>query len=238
MQQLTGLLPVRNGENYLPLFLQEGQRYLDAVYALDDGSNDHTLSLLQQSALVQPPIIAHPRRHSYAGWNDLENRNKLLRLLSQKNYTGWVLFLDADELLDGEDALLLRQTINQRELDTNKAYGLRVFRMVNDLEHYYKNGLMVYRLFYFRPGYEIQGARLHFEPIPAQIPENNWQPTNLRIKHRSALTPALRRQRYKKYAEADPHLECQPSYENLLDEPKQIHHWSQTRYQQLFLTEP
>lgn len=233
MTELFGLVPVRNGGHFLPEFLKHGEHFLDGVIALDDGSTDDTGALLARAPLVKK-VIAHPRRETAAGWDDLLNRNTLLRHLESIDYRGWALFLDADELLDVDDSRLLRGLIDERRLDESCAYGLRVFRMVDDLLHFYKKPLTVYRLFHFAPGQALVGARLHFQPIPAQIPESRWRKTNLRIKHRNSMTEDLRLERFQKYREADADHQHQASYDNLLERPDIIHEWSETRFTNLW----
>lgn len=236
MTELLCLAPIRNGAQYLPAFLQQCAQCFDGLIALDDGSTDETAALLHDHPAVRQ-VFSHPVRASTAGWDDLLNRNTLLRHLSSREYRGWVLFLDVDELLDEDDARLLRSLIDADTLDRAQVYGLRVFRMVHDLEHFYKQPLTVYRLFYFQPSYEITGGRLHFQPVPHQLARAPWRKTNLRIKHRNSMTEALRQERFQKYREADPGLEFQESYANLLDGPRTIHDWCETRFSQLWADE-
>jgi len=236
MAELTCLVPVRNGERYLGLYLEEAERWFDSVIALDDGSTDTTRSLLESSPTVRH-LIKHPVRPSFFGWNDLVNRSALLQSLGDRNYSGWVLFLDVDELLDSEDAALLQRLAHCDELDRRHAYGLRVFRMVEDLQHFYKGALTVYRLFYYQPGYTLAGDSLHFVPVPTAYPPDTWRPTNLRIRHRCSMTEDLRRERYAKYLEVDRERRYQSSYESVLDPPLRVREWTETAFEDLFSVE-
>lgn len=236
MAQLTCLVPVRNGQKYLDLYLEEAARWFDSVIALDDGSTDDTRSMLEESPAVRH-LIKHPVRPSYLGWDDMLNRSELLQHLNDQHYRGWVLFLDVDELLDAEDAALLRQLAHTDRLDRAHAYGLRVFRMIEDLQHFYKGALIVYRLFYYEPGYALAGNPLHFVPVPTAYPPETWRPTNLRIRHRCSMTEGLRQARYAKYLEVDPDRIYQNDYANLLDAPKKVREWRETAYEDLFRVE-
>jgi Glycosyl transferase family 2 len=233
MEPLTLLVPVRNGSRYLNRFIAQASRFASNIVALDDGSTDDTRSILENSPGVGH-VIRRPVRPTFAGWDDLANRNALLERLTATDYHGWALFLDVDELLDEDDAVILQELIRNGNLRRDTAYGLRVFRMVHDLDHYYKKPLTVYRLFYSTPGCRITGERLHFHPVPQQFAPETWRATNLRIKHLSSLTAELREQRFSKYLEADPDNRLQGSYLNLLDEPVDVRGWADSAYETVF----
>ena len=143
METLTLLVPVRNGSQYLTRFIAQASRLASDIVALDDGSTDDTRSILANSPKVSH-VIPRPVRPTFAGWDDLANRNALLDHLTAKSYHGWALFLDVDELLDDDDAVTLQEKIGDGSFRRDTVYGLRVFRMVHDLEHYYKKPLFVF----------------------------------------------------------------------------------------------
>jgi glycosyltransferase involved in cell wall biosynthesis len=214
--RLIVLLPVRNGENDLAEYFISVSRFADGVVALDDGSTDRTAEILQGENLVWE-ILRTPRRETYTGWNDSENRSRLLALCGKyKAY--WILFLDADEIIDESDAPALRDFVETEALN-NVAYGLQMHRMIDDMQHFDKAGLWNYRLFMYQAGQELPSKMLHFEPVPTSIPRRRWVRTRFRIKHRSRLTEAKRRARYEKYLLVDRERLWQSSYENLLDPP-------------------
>ena len=97
--------------------------------------------------------------------------------------------------------------------------------MINDIYHYDKNPLWVYRLFSLRSEHLITGEKLHFEPIPDHIPKDDWVKSSLRIKHLASLTEEFRNLRFNKYLQADPNCKYQDSYRNLLDPPKNVRKW-------------
>jgi glycosyltransferase involved in cell wall biosynthesis len=221
--RLVALVAVRNGEEDLPGCLESLARLADAVVALDDGSTDGTRAILDAHPLVET-VLANPRRETYEGWDDAENRNRLLEAAAALA-PDWVLVLDADERIDADDAAALR-TFVDTEAEPGHAYGMRVYRMIGDLEHYDTAELWVYRLFPFVPGDRFPSERLHYVPVPTSIPRENWVRTTIRIQHLSSLTEARRRARYAKYVEADPELAFQPDYENLLRAPGALRPWA------------
>ena len=208
------LLPARNAAADLPGYLESAARFCDAVVALDDGSTDETRELLEGCPLVKV-LLTNPRRKSYRGWDDAANRNRLLAAAAELN-PEWVISIDADERIDPSDAAALRDFLRWDALP-GCAYGFRVFRMQQDLEHYVpQHYLCVYRLFAYAPGQSFPEQRLHMVPLPTSIPRVAWVNTTLRIQHLGGATASRRRARFEKYRQADPHNEYQADYTNVL----------------------
>ena len=210
------LVPVRNGAQYLDAFLGCMDRIDAQVIALDDGSTDDTRELLMAHPRVRR-VLTNPVRPDFAGWDDAENRARLLAACADFSVR-WVLWLDSDEVLpEGDDRRLLEFLDTTAQPD--RAYGLEVLRMIGDSHHFDRCHLWVYRLFAYQSGLTLPSDRLHFEPVPHQIAEQNWQRTRLRIMHFSSLDETARALRYRKYQEADPACEWQADYEDILDGP-------------------
>ncbi len=140
----------------------------------------------------------------------------------------WVLSLDADERIPPADAAALRAFIETDALP-GLAYGFKVYRMWQDLEHYDQAGLWVYRLFAFKPGQRFPDQRLHFVPIPTDIPRARWVRTTIRIQHLAGLTIDRRQARFDKYQQADPDNTFQHSYRDLLQPALDIEAWKTRR---------
>jgi glycosyltransferase involved in cell wall biosynthesis len=217
--RLVVLLPARNAAEDLPGWFESVERFADAVVALDDGSTDATGALLAAHPLVEV-VLRNPRRETYEGWDDRENRARLLDAAADVD-PDWVLFLDADERISPDDAAALRDFLDADALP-GLAYGMRCLRMIGGLDHYDRDGLWVYRLFAFAPGLELPAERLHFVPVPTSIPRDRWVRTTLRIQHLAGLDGPRRRARHAKYREADRDTEFQAGYDHLLDEPGEL----------------
>jgi glycosyltransferase involved in cell wall biosynthesis len=216
------LLPVKDGADYLAPYLQSAANFADGVIALDDGSTDGTVEMLRDNPLVKA-LQSHAPRIGFAEWNDSQNRNELL-VLAEPFHPKWAMFLDCDERFDAEEGLRLRHFL-ETEVVTGLAYGFRVFRMIGAGCEFDPDFLWVYRLFSFRSGQRISAKRLHFVPIPTEIPRGRWIKTNLRIKHYGASTPQRREARFQKYRQADPRCESQRSYANILQPPSVCRPW-------------
>jgi glycosyltransferase involved in cell wall biosynthesis len=222
MTRLLCLLPVRNGEADLPGYFEAVARFADGIVALDDGSTDRTREMLQSHPLVKS-VLTNPPRETYAGWDDAANRNRLLEAAAPLE-PDWILSLDADERIPTDDADALRAFIESDALP-GFAFGFKVYRMWHDLDRYDKAGLWVYRLFAFAPGQRFPDQRLHFVPIPTDIPRDRWLRTTIRIQHLAGLTQQRRVARFAKYEEADPDNAFQHSYRDLLELPAELLAW-------------
>ena len=216
-------MPVRNGQDDLPDWLATVERFCDAVVALDDGSTDSTRALLEAHPLVRS-LLSNPRRESYVGWDDAENRQRLIEEAALLN-PRWLLFLDADERIDPDDAVALRAFLGAGPSEDH-AYGFEVFRLADDGDHYDPDGLWVYRLFAHRPDLRLPEKRLHFVPIPRDIPRRRVLRTSVRIQHIGSIDDDHRRARRQKYLEADPGDEFQEGYEHILDPPRRVETWA------------
>jgi hypothetical protein len=220
--KVVGLLPARNAAHDLSGYFRSIAPVVDAVVALDDGSTDGTAEILEREPLVKV-LLRNPRRLTYRGWDDSSNRKRLIEAALQLD-PAWFLFLDSDERLDRDDAAALRRFID-REAREGYAYGMRVFRMIDDLYHWDRGALWVYRLFARDGSHTLPEQRLHFVPVPTSIPIDRWLQTTIRIQHLAGLTESHRRRRFEKYVEADPLNQFQPSYANLLEPPGVLKRW-------------
>jgi glycosyltransferase involved in cell wall biosynthesis len=229
--QIVVLLPVRNGEAELPSWFQHVSAVADAVVALDDGSTDHTVDLLEAEPLVRT-VLRNPVRASYAGWDDAANRQRLVDAVAPlaAGHAGvtWTLQIDADEALAPGDAAALRHAVANDALDPTRGHLLRVLRVVvstDGTQGYDQDHLWVGRLFAWHSGATLPTETLHLVPLPTDLApaEHVW--TTLRILHYGSYDDTRRRARFAKYAEVDPENRWQADYTALLagvDRPKPI----------------
>ena len=215
---LVALLPVRNGQRWLPEWLDAATEWADAVVALDDGSTDATGSILRSHPLVRS-VITNPVRETYQGWDDRANRQRLVEAAADFD-PNWVMFLDADERIAPTDHDSLRRIT--REGDRSFAYGFRIHAATDDLGSFDSAGRWVYRMFGWEAGLELPAKQLHLVPIPESIPRRRWLRTNVRILHVGTTAEPDLRARFDKYLEADPDRRWQDSYDHLLARPSAV----------------
>jgi glycosyltransferase involved in cell wall biosynthesis len=219
---LVCLLPVRNSEADLPGYLDSVAHFADVVIALDDGSTDCTREILQTSPLVKI-VLENPPRPDYVGWDDAANRNRLLEAAAELA-PAWILSLDADERIPPDDGVALRAFL-ETDAMPGLGYGFKVYRMWDDLNQYDRAGLWVYRLFAWQPGQRFPDRRLHFVPLPDDLPRSHRVHTTIRIQHLGGLTEERRQARFEKYRQVDPNNEFQHSYRDLLDPALALRAW-------------
>lgn len=219
---LACLLPARNASAELPGWLASVGRFADLVVALDDGSTDDTAAVLAQHPLVAA-LIRNPMRPTFEGWDDAANRQRLVDAL-EPFAPRWVLQLDTDERIDTADAAALKDFLADGA-DDQCAYLLRVFRMIGGDEAYDRADHWAGRLFAYRPGIQLPTEKLHFVPLPRDIPESRRLKTTIRIQHLANITRERREDRFRKYAEVDPERAFQGSYAHLLEEPATVRQW-------------
>ncbi len=210
---LALLLPAGNSARDLPGYLESAAHCADAVIALDDGSTDRTREILESSSLVKT-VLANPRREGYSGWDDAANRERLLEAASQLD-PHWVAFLDADERLDTEDGRALRRFL-QTDALPGCAYGFELHRMWGE-GRAVDGFTWVFRLFAHGPGLTLPPRRLHFNPVPVQIPRRAWIRSTIRVRHLDS--PQRLAQRRAKYEQSDPERAHERRPARLLEAP-------------------
>ena len=170
------LTQVRNAARQVPAWLEHAAAFCDAVVALDHGSTDATAGLLAAHPLVRSVIRDGQPSVSVAA-NDAEHRNRLLAAAVDLD-PEWVLFLDADERIEPTDAAALRAFVDTDALP-GCAYGIRLFRMVDDQGSFDPEFALSPRLFAF-----VRGQRVPHDDTAGGVPAGLARvPTNLRIQY-------------------------------------------------------
>lgn len=212
-RRLVALLPVRNGGSLLPGWLDCVDEFADDVIALDDGSTDDTADILRSHPLPSR-VLTNPPRPGYEGWDDRANRTRLLEAVQPGD---WVLFLDADERVAPGDGGAVRSLL--AEAEPGFAYGFEIHRATDDLTRYDPAGRWVYRMFRREEAQEFADKRLHFVPVPNDIPRRRYLRTSIRLLHLGTTSLGDGSARVAKYLEADADHRWQDSYEHLSDPP-------------------
>lgn len=124
MTTLSVALICRDEQENLPAWLESVRPFADEVVAVDSGSRDRTVEILQEAG-------ARVTRHDWLGY--AEQRNLAASLCRGE----WILYLDADERPDAELARRLNRLKEQAEAETPAAWELafKVFFFGRFLRH-------------------------------------------------------------------------------------------------------
>ena len=212
---LVCLLPVRNGEQDLPGYLEAVRPWVDAVVALDDGSTDGTRGILERDPLVAT-VLTNPVRPSWHGWDDGENRSRLLEAAGWLR-PRWVISLDVDEWIEPDEGVALREFLEAGALP-GLAYSFRLQRTWDSRDRVEVPGWWVVRLFAWEPGQSFPRRRLHFEPVPVEIPRQRRARLAVRIRHLAGASAGRRAERVAKYEEVDPDRSWGFAYPDLTED--------------------
>ena len=206
-----------NETEFIEGFLKDMAKYFDGIIMLDDGSSDHTWELARHEKLL---LKVKKKRECF---NDLENRNILLKLASFFK-TDWFCFMDIDERFDERhvDFSAFENDMDVSVVSFNAVY-------LWDNEHTYKGGvpytnqgiLKVYRM--FRPIGHGQiltcKNKLHFAACPYFDKELY---ANILFKDYGILKEKNRLKKYQMYIEEDKKQDL-VSYDYLLDNSSELY---------------
>lgn len=215
-QQFKKLLLVQsyNEVDNINTFLNESAKHFEAIILLDDESTDGTYENAMHEKLI---LKVQKKRFKF---NDLENRNLLLRIASFFN-TEWLVFLDVDEILDNRfcDFSFTRDS----QIDVVAFHLIHLWNQkdtFNGEYPYSEEGIQLRFRMFRNIGYSqilTDKEALHFPLTPYF---KNILPAKILIIHLGHLSEKKRKKKLSFYLEEDK-LGDQRSYRHLLnDNPK------------------
>ena len=217
--QLIALLAVRNGMRHLPGYLRNVAPHVDGIIALDDGSSDGSTDLLAGHRSVIE-IIRNPAGRPT--WDEVGNHRALVAA-ALRHRPEWVLCVDADERLEREFRARAERVIARGRWLGFGAYAMRLRELWDAPDQYRVDGIWgrkrVARLFLARDDHEFDPSPLHGVKPPLQARVRGRFPSaDLIIYHLGMLSADDRRDRRRRYEQADPSRQWQAiGYEYLTD---------------------
>ena len=118
MRKLTAVMIVRNEEDALPACLESLVGVADELVAVDTGSDDGTLALLEREAAGERFARVEIRRAGFAGFGAAR------RLSLEAARTDWLLWIDADERLTSELREELRRRLEDGTVETHDLWRI------------------------------------------------------------------------------------------------------------------
>ncbi len=167
--RLSLCMIVRDEEEMLPRSLAAVRDAVDEIVVVDTGSRDRTVEIARSTGAT---VVERNWTGSFA-----EARNASIEAATGD----WLLFLDADEVLDPADAPLLRELTGRTWREAFYLVETNHTGELGDGTAVTHNAL---RLFRNRPEYRFEG-RVHeqiAQNLPSGLPER-VEPTQVRVEH-------------------------------------------------------
>jgi tetratricopeptide (TPR) repeat protein len=167
--RLSLCMIVRDEEEMLPRSLAAAAEAVDEIVVVDTGSRDRTVEIARSFGAT---VVEREWTGSFA-----EARNASIEAASGD----WLLFLDADEVLDPADAPLLRELTGRTWREAFYLVETNHTGELGDGTAVTHNALRVFRN---RPEYRFEG-RVHEQiahNLPSGLPER-IEPTQVRVDH-------------------------------------------------------
>lgn len=212
---IIALIQVRNESKNILEILPHLDKYCDGIILLDDGSVDGSYELAQHEKLLLKV------QKKYKGYfDDLENRNDLLRLASFIK-SKWFFFIDADERFDNRYCDI-RKYLNDENCDVYRFHLVdlwdnpETYRI--DIPDRRANGIATRaRMFKNKGSMQIYTNReIHFPTVPYS---KSMQLIKILLLHYGNFDKKIRERKYKLYKSQDPDEKKQAhSYDFLRDE--------------------
>ncbi|PWS26110.1 hypothetical protein DHW03_15030 [Pedobacter yonginense] len=213
---ILAVASIHNEKKHLKDFLNNLSQNCDAIIILDDGSNDGSYEQINEEKVI---LKVKKQRN---GFDDLENRNTLLKLSFFFN-VDWILFMDADERICNKFESL--ESLTHEETPT--AYLINFINLWDSPEFFrqdmegernnVKGIYQRYRLFKNIGYTQIKlgdNRKLHFPTVPYF---NNSRNSRVLIYHLGVMNLSDRLIKYNFYKQ-DGHCVTRNNYHYLLDQ--------------------
>ncbi|WP_338324873.1 glycosyltransferase family 2 protein [Metabacillus mangrovi] len=228
--KITLSMVVKNEENrYLKDVLKHHAPCIDYAVIINDGSTDRTADICREGLSGVPHLIVHNVESRFSNEITLRRQQWEETIATDP---GWILSLDADEMLETGFCPDLRK------LTQSKDYELFSFRLFDFWsETHYREDPMWRAHQFYRPfllkykrdfPYQWKESALHC----GRFPENIFQQPNglssIRIKHFGWAREADRVAKYERYRKLDPDYlyGVKEQYESILDPHPNLIEWS------------
>lgn len=229
--KITLSMVVKNEEKrYLKEVLNKAKEYIDNAVIIDDASNDNTINIIKEELKDIPYILIENKESKFS--NEYELRKQQWEETIKIN-PDWIIFLDADEILEDKFKDKVKDMINNKEVD---GYLFRLYDFW-DNENYRDDILWcahnTYRLFLIRYQenfiYKFKNTAQHCGRIPYNCINLPYSISDLRIKHYGWAKESDRIAKYNRYMELDPKGEFgdMNQYKSILDKNPNLVKWKE-----------
>lgn len=219
-ETITVSMIVHNEEKrYLVKVLEAAKKYTNKFVIIDDASTDGTADLCKK-VLKDCELKLVINEHSLFS-NEYKLRKKQWdETISTK--PGWILFLDADEILEKNFKDKLPYLLKNKDLDY---YSFRVYDMWNETSYredaYWKNDTYHRFMVRYQPkyNYKFLKKKQHCGRMPANVANMNGAEYDIKVKHLGWMNEIDREKKYNRYMNLDKDgtYGNREQYESILD---------------------
>jgi glycosyltransferase involved in cell wall biosynthesis len=219
--RMIATIMVRNEREHLPGMLRNVGPQVDGIVALDDGSDDGTDRLLEQSPYVLEVMRNPPDRPA---WDEPGGHRRLVAA-ALRHRADWIITVDADERLEREFRIRAERVIRRGSRFGLTAFSVHIRDLWDSPDHYRADGVWgrkrAPRLFRARPDHQFDERPLHAAKAPLQGKVlGSFPRADLVIYHLRMIRQESRIARRERYQRLDPDERWQPNvgYAYLTDE--------------------
>lgn len=227
--KLTLSMVVKNeGDRYLKEVLESAKKYIDNAVIIDDGSTDNTIEIIKEVLKGIPYRLIINEVSKFH--NEVELRKQQWNETIKLN-PDWIMFLDADEIIEDKFKDYAKILMENTEVD---GYLFRLYDFWNNEEYRednFWNAHSIYRLFLIRYqenfNYMFKEVAQHCGRMPYNCLKLPYLLTTLRIKHYGWAKEEDRISKYNRYMKLDPNGEYGDinQYKSILDENPNLIKW-------------
>ena len=105
--KIVAVATARNEADIIEAFVRHNLAFCDAMIVLDHWSTDRTLTILK--ALQNEGLPLHVLKDRTQGYLQIVHMNKMIAMAVHDLCADWVVCLDADEIIQGEGMMALRE---------------------------------------------------------------------------------------------------------------------------------
>jgi len=206
---------------YLDQLLENAKKFVDDILIIDDASTDNTFQLCEEILKGFPHTIIKNKKSMFK--HEYRLRMKQWKETLKLN-PGWILSLDADEILEDSFKDIVKYLISVDDIDV---YNFRLFDMWNEKQYredeYWDahNRHMTFMLRYqpkFK--YKFKKTNQHCGRLPCNLFKLKNADIDVRIKHFGWARESDRKAKYDRYKQLDKGAKCGNAgqYESILDQ--------------------